>query len=165
MAKICRVIQIKLNQLVWENVRTIAILLRKWCLLTSEQQTFRRSCPTKWQKTADMKKLRHCHPMYSDTIIPYFQSAGTLPATPNSLWRAWLMGVNAYFSNSGVISSDPAAFPFHSLLNWSVLWDSYVWSTCGCTILKVRTQTCRRMVQSSLIIFYTLLGGLFYCLA
>jgi len=85
--------------------------------------------------------------------------------TPNSLWRARLMGVIAYFSNSGVISSDPAAFPFRSLLNWSVLWDSYVWSTCGCTILKVSTQTCRRMVQSSLIIFYTLLGGLFYCLA
>jgi len=23
-----------------------------------------RTCPTKWRKTADMKKLRHCHPMY-----------------------------------------------------------------------------------------------------
>jgi len=32
--------------------------------MTSEQQTFRRACPTKWRKTADMKKLRHCHPMY-----------------------------------------------------------------------------------------------------
>jgi len=64
MVKICRVIRIKLNQLVPENVRTIAILLRKWRLLTSEQQTFRRACPTKWRKTADMKKVRHCHPMY-----------------------------------------------------------------------------------------------------
>jgi len=26
--------------------------LRKWRLLTSEQQTFRRACPTKWRKTA-----------------------------------------------------------------------------------------------------------------
>jgi len=40
------------------------MLLRKWRLLTSEQQTFRRACPTKWRKTANMKKLRHCHPMY-----------------------------------------------------------------------------------------------------
>jgi len=24
-------------------------------------KTFRRACPTKWRKTADMKKLRHCH--------------------------------------------------------------------------------------------------------
>jgi len=46
---------------------TIAILSRKWRLLTSEQQTLRRACPIKWQKTADMKKLRHCHPMY----MPY----------------------------------------------------------------------------------------------
>jgi len=29
MVKICRVIRIKLNQLVQENVRTIAILMRK----------------------------------------------------------------------------------------------------------------------------------------
>ena len=64
MVKICRVIRIKLNQLVKENVRTIAILLRKWRLLTSEEQIFRRACPTKWRKTADTKKLRHCHPMY-----------------------------------------------------------------------------------------------------
>jgi len=48
MVKICRVIRIKLNQLVYENVRTIAILLGKWRLLTSEQQTFRIACPTKW---------------------------------------------------------------------------------------------------------------------
>jgi len=46
-----------------ENIRTIAILLRNWRLLTSEQQTFRRACPTKWRKIADMKKLRHCHPV------------------------------------------------------------------------------------------------------
>jgi len=31
----------------------------------SEQQTLRRACPTKWRETADMKKLRHCHPMYT----------------------------------------------------------------------------------------------------
>jgi len=31
VAKICRVIRIKLNQLVYKNVRFIAILLRKWC--------------------------------------------------------------------------------------------------------------------------------------
>ena len=40
----------------------VLFLLRKWRLLTSEQQTFRRACPTKWRKTADMKKLRHCQP-------------------------------------------------------------------------------------------------------
>jgi len=64
MVKICRVIRTKLSQLIYENVRIIAILLRKCRLLTSEQQTFRRACHTKWRKTADMKKLRHCHPMY-----------------------------------------------------------------------------------------------------
>jgi len=31
----------------------------------SEQQTFRRACPTKWRKTADVKKLRHCQNMYT----------------------------------------------------------------------------------------------------
>jgi len=31
VAKICHVIRIKLNQLVWENVRIIPILLREWC--------------------------------------------------------------------------------------------------------------------------------------
>jgi len=51
------------------NVRIIAILLRKWRLLTSEQQTFRRACPIKWRKTADMKKLRHWHPMYMWTVF------------------------------------------------------------------------------------------------
>jgi len=35
--------------LVQENVRTIAMLLRKWRLLMSEQQTFRRACTTKWR--------------------------------------------------------------------------------------------------------------------
>jgi len=59
-----RVIRVKLNQLLKVNVCIIAILLRKWRLLTSEQQTFHRACPTKWRKTADMKKLCHCHPMH-----------------------------------------------------------------------------------------------------
>jgi len=45
--------------------KKMSVLLRKWRLLTSEQQTFRRACPKKWRKTADMKKLRHCHPMYA----------------------------------------------------------------------------------------------------
>jgi len=36
--------------------------------LTSEQHTFRRACPTKWRKTTDMDKLRHCHPMYWDEL-------------------------------------------------------------------------------------------------
>jgi len=45
------------------------MLLRKWRLLTSEQQTFRRACPAKWRKTADMKKLRHCHPTYRNVRL------------------------------------------------------------------------------------------------
>jgi len=40
----------------------------------SEQQTFRRACPTKWRKTADMKKLRHCHPMYRPNCRLRFQT-------------------------------------------------------------------------------------------
>jgi len=35
----------------------------------SEQQTFRTACLTKWRKTADMKKLRHCYPMYTYGIL------------------------------------------------------------------------------------------------
>jgi len=39
VAKICRVIRIKLNQLVEENVRIIAILLRKWCRIRNISQS------------------------------------------------------------------------------------------------------------------------------
>jgi len=34
---------------------------------------FAELAPTKWRKTADMKKLRHCHPMY--TCLPLFNAA------------------------------------------------------------------------------------------
>jgi len=44
----------KIESVGLRNVRIIAILLRKLRLLTSEQQTFRRACPTKWRKTVDM---------------------------------------------------------------------------------------------------------------
>jgi len=34
-----------------------------------EYQTFRRACPRKWRKTADMKKLHHCHPSVSSVFV------------------------------------------------------------------------------------------------
>jgi len=56
--KICRVIRIKLNQLVYENGRIITILLRKWC---KNNKHYTELAPQNGGKTAAMRKLRHCN--------------------------------------------------------------------------------------------------------
>jgi len=46
-------------------IRISAVLLRKWC---PSKKHFAELAPTKWRKNSwhryDMKKLRHCHPLY-----------------------------------------------------------------------------------------------------
>ena len=68
VVKICRIVRIKLNQLVYENVRNvriITILLRKWYVTITNILS---ACSWR-KKTAGidrygMKKLRHCHTTY-----------------------------------------------------------------------------------------------------
>ena len=64
--KICRVIRTKLNQLVQENVRIITILLKRWCHRNKHfaELASHQGEKNSWHRYA-MKKLRHCHPVYS----------------------------------------------------------------------------------------------------
>ena len=61
MVKIYRVIRIKLNQLVYENIRISAILLRKLCPSKKHilQSLTYNMAENSWHRY-DMKKLRHC---------------------------------------------------------------------------------------------------------
>ena len=69
MAKIYRVTEIKLDQLVSENVHMITDLPTKRIKRYHSDLHFSEFLPTRWQKKStgiDMKqKLRHCHSMYS----------------------------------------------------------------------------------------------------
>ena len=44
------------------NLHLSCYLIAK--VTSTDVRITKRACPTKWRKTADMKKLRHCHPMY-----------------------------------------------------------------------------------------------------
>jgi len=71
-------------------------LIEKVMSTDVSQQIFRIACPTKWRKTADMKKLRHCHPMYNWAITDGLcNTSGQLNfsrllynSTKNRVWKA-----------------------------------------------------------------------------
>jgi len=64
MVKICRVIRIKFNQL-FKKMSVLSLSYWESDVYWSQNNKHLAELnPTKWRKTADMKKLRHCHPMY-----------------------------------------------------------------------------------------------------
>jgi len=48
-------------------------LIEKVTSTDARTTNIRRACPTKWQKTADIKELRHCHPMYNVYAITEYK--------------------------------------------------------------------------------------------
>ena len=92
--------------------------------------------------------------------MPSFHSVGTLPADhtmPKSLCSVSLIGFSTYFHSSGAMPSGPAAFPFFRHVS---LWLEME-RLLGClgrvmrmrNVVQVRTECCRWMVESGLVLF------------
>jgi len=76
--KICRVIRIKLNQLVltFKKCPYYRYLIEKVTFSDIRIANISQSLPHRRWKTADMKKLRHCHLMYMELVCGILSTFG-----------------------------------------------------------------------------------------